>query len=120
MNANEMFPSKYLKASDIGEHKPVVIISRIEVEKLGQEDDADLKPVIYFKNKEKGFVCNKTNWNTIIKLYGQETEGWIGKAITLQTMEVQFKDQMTMAIRVSLIKPTPVKPSQPVDDNVPY
>lgn len=106
MNANDMFPSKYLKASDLGDHKPVVVISNIELENLGSEEAPDKKPVLYFKGKDKGLACNKTNWNTLISLYGQETDGWIGKAIKLQSMEVQFKGRMTMAIRISLNKPS--------------
>ncbi len=106
MNANDMFPSKYIKASDLGDSKPVVKIARIAVEQLGNDEEGkDSKPVVYFEGKEKGLVCNKTNWSTIVNLYGNETDNWIGKPIRLQTAEVAFKGKMTMAIRVSLIKP---------------
>lgn len=104
MNANEMFPSKYLKASDLGEHTPIVTIESVSVESLGSEEEKENKPVIYFEGKEKGLVCNKTNWNTVMGLFGDETEDWIGKKIKLVTAEVAFKGKMTLSIRISSIK----------------
>ena len=106
MNADAMFPSKYIKASDIGDHKPVVKVASIEIEELGNaEEGKEKKPVLYFENREKGLVCNKTNWNTMIALYGGETDNWIGKPIRLQSMEVAFKGKMSMSVRISLQKP---------------
>lgn len=104
MNANEMYPSKYLKSSDIGEHTPIVTISNVVVEKLGTEDEVENKPVIYFDAKDKGLVCNKTNWSTLIGLFGEETDQWINKRIKIMTAEVAFKGKMTLAIRISSIK----------------
>lgn len=104
MNANEMFPSKYLKASDLGDHTPVVKISRVGVETLGSDEEKENKPVIYFDGKDKGLVCNKTNWNTLIDLFGEETDDWIGSKIKLMTAEVAFKGKMSLAIRISSIK----------------
>ena len=124
MNANEMFPSKYLKASDLGEHTPIVTIASVSVESLGSEEEKENKPVIYFEGKEKGLVCNKTNWNTVMGLFGDETEDWIGKKIKLVTAEVAFKGKMTLSIRISSIKVSqdyskaakPAKSEEPVDD----
>jgi hypothetical protein len=39
--------------------------------------------VIYFRGSEKGFALNSTNGKTIAALYGNYTEGWAGKRITL-------------------------------------
>ncbi len=64
-------------------------------------------------------VCNKTNANTITKLYGDDTDAWIGKPITLCAREVEFQGEMVLAIRVSLKappigQPAATKPAQPV------
>lgn len=101
MNASELYPSKYLKASDLGTNQPVVKILAVKVEILGQGEDQDEKPVIHFESKEKALVCNKTNWNTLIELFGNETDEWIGKRIKILSTEVAFKGKMGMAIRIS-------------------
>lgn len=101
MNAHEAYPSKFLKASDLGTHQPIVKVSSVKVESLGQGEDQEDKPVIYFEGKEKGLVCNKTNWNTMIELFGGETDDWVGHKVKILATEVAFKGKMTMAIRIS-------------------
>lgn len=100
-----MFPSEYLKAVDLGSHQPIVTIDSFKVETLGQGENQEKKPVISFQGKEKTLVCNKTNWNTLIDLYGSETNDWIGKRIKLLALPVEFKGKMSMAIRISPEKP---------------
>lgn len=120
MNANEMFPSKYLKASDLGDHQPVVVIESIEIETIGQGEEAEKKPVISFRGKDKKLVTNKTNWATLISLLGAETNDWPGESIKLLAMEVAFKGKMSMAIRISPQKPAsgaaPKAAPKPADD----
>jgi len=102
MNVNELYPSKYLKADDIGEKQPVVVISKVELEKL---PDGTSKPSLSFEKCKKKLMLNKTNANQVTKLYGPDTTKWIGKPITLKVMEVQFKDELVNAIRISGNKP---------------
>jgi len=104
MNANEVFTSNYLKATDLGDNKPIVAIAGVEMQTLGQGEEAETKPVVSFVGKEKGLVCNKTNWNTLIDLFGAETDDWAGKKIRLCATEVAFKGKMTMAVRISPVK----------------
>ena len=41
------------------------------------------KPVVFMAHTEKGFALNATNGKTIASLYGNFTEKWVGKQITL-------------------------------------
>lgn len=108
MNIDKVYPSKYLKAGDVGETPVTYTIDDYKIEEVGR--DKDEKLVLYFKRESKGFVCNKTNLNTIAKALGtKETDEWIGKAIKLYSTEVSFGDEMVEAIRVSL------KPGKPVE-----
>lgn len=118
MNANELYPSKYLKASDVGDHKPVVTIESLKIEELGQGDKIDRRPILYFKDKEKGLVLNKTNNNTMIKLFGAETDAWIGKRIKLIVCEVQFKGEMVPALRISSLAVAQDAARKPVPEPV--
>ena len=72
-------------------------------------DDGKQKPVIYFRGKEKGLVCNATNYDVIADAYGDETDDWAGQPIELYPTKVPFKGQLTDAIRVRIpqAKPEP-------------
>ena len=103
MNIDSAFPSKYLKASDLPEDGVAVpfTIKEVVTEEIGR--DKQVKPVIYFKGQDKGFVANKTNCNTIAKALGsRDTDDWEGKTILLYSTEVQFGDEMVESIRVKL------------------
>lgn len=102
MNIDTAFPSKYMKASDLPEETLVpFVIEEIKMEEVGREKS--IKPIIYFKDQDKGFCCNKTNANSIKKVLGSgDTEDWVGKTIKLYSTEVQFGDEMVESIRVSV------------------
>jgi hypothetical protein len=75
------------------------------------------KCVITFEGARKKFVSNTTNCETIESLYGADTDGWIGKLVTLYQADVRNpKGKGTIkGIRVSS-KPPPER-QQP--DRVP-
>lgn len=104
MNTNEMFPSKYLKASDIPSPR-VLTMTDVVFETLKGENGDEEKPVLYFKEVEKGMVLNRTNAMTITALYGDETDEWAGQRVTLQSMDVEAYGKTTAALRVGTKKP---------------
>lgn len=115
----QLFPSRFLKAEDDfeeGETKTLTI-DRWEQEELGRGQNKETKPVLYFKEINKGLVLNKTNAAIIAETLNLGTlEEWIGKQITLFTMEVDSFGDIVRAIRVkSKAKgksaPAPVKPN---------
>jgi hypothetical protein len=106
---NDMFPSKWLKAADFDESGSVLTIDRLEEESIGQGSDKADKWVLYFKELDKGLVLNKTNTNIIAALYGDDTDEWDGKLVTLYATEVQFQGDMVDAIRVRKKAPKPKK-----------
>jgi len=120
-NINDAFPSKYLKASDLQGAEPVVTMSRVEFEPVGQKKE--MKAVLYFHHKEKGLVLNKTNANKITELTGSAiTEEWDGHKIRLFATETQFAGDTVDCIRVkAAVKPgmsrmtKPIPPPPPAD-----
>ena len=106
MKASSAFPSPFLKADDLQGKDVTVTIQGVSMEEIGQGAQKSVKPVISFVGKEKGLVCNKTNWNTIIKLHGDETDNWEGKRIILSPRKVEYQGEMVLSIRVSLKAPT--------------
>jgi hypothetical protein len=113
---NEAFPSRYLKADDdVPEVGIDLTIKDAELERIGDE----MKLVVYFRGQDKGLVCNKTNAKVIEALAkSDDTDDWVGMAITLYATDVQFKDDMVRGIRVRTRTPVP-KPPRPsaVTDN---
>jgi hypothetical protein len=103
---SEAFPSKYLKADDdvpdIAEGGLVVTITKAEFETIGQGSEAADKIVLYFAEHKKGLVLNKTNANTLTKLFNSDdTDDWIDRRCRLVATDVEFKGDMMRGIRVS-------------------
>ena len=120
-NINEAFPSKYLKASDLQGAEPVVTMSHVDFEPVGQKKE--MKAVLYFAGKEKGLVLNKTNANKITELTGTAiTEEWEGQRIRLFATETQFAGDTVDCIRIKAVtkaKMAPMtKPTAPPTDDV--
>ena len=119
MKISEAFPSKYIKAADLLGRRALVTIDSVGLENIGDETD---KLVVYFHNKDKGFVCNRTNANMIAEICGtEETEEWAGKQIVLYPTKVDFQGRRVDAIRVDYPQDR-VKASPPpvTDDGAPF
>ena len=71
MKISNAFPSKYLRAADLQDRQIEVVMHRVEMENVG---DDDKKPVLHFVRKQKGLVLNKVNSRTIAAAYGDDTD----------------------------------------------
>ncbi len=104
VNINDLYPSKYLKASDLHDKTVVVTIARVVTEIVDTRKN-EQKPIVYFttasgKPVDRGLVLNKTNANQIAFLFGPDTDEWIGKTIEMFPARVEFQGKMVEAIRV--------------------
>ena len=97
MKSTDIFPSKYLKSADLQGREPTVIIARVVMEDF---TNGERKPIMYFQGKEKGMVLNRTNWDRIAFLYGDESDDWAGKRIQLYVELVNFQGKTTEGLRV--------------------
>lgn len=102
MNITTAFPSKYLKASDLQGRSVEVTIATIVMEEIGQGDDKQEKPVIYFVGKEKGIICNVINGKMIAESYGDETDDWVGQLVEIYPDKTSFKGDIVDCIRVRI------------------
>jgi hypothetical protein len=133
MNIDSAFPSNYLKASDLGDGQPVVTIDRVEIEAVGRSKE--MKPVVYFKGKEKGLVLNKTNGNKIAQITGsKDTDDWHGCQIKLYATETEFGGETVECIRIKpavgvktpkvttpkVEQPAAVAEAELTDDDIPF
>lgn len=88
--------SEYLKAADLQGREIPVTISQVKFEKMDGKDRA----VLFFLGKSKGLMLNKTNINNIVALYGDETNDWNGREVTLFPTMVDYQGKSVEAIRV--------------------
>jgi hypothetical protein len=114
MRRDDLFPSRFVRNADLKGRPLTVIIREVILEEVG--NDGKQKPVIYFRGKEKGFVCNATNFDVIADAYGGETDDWSDQPIELYPTRVTFRGQLTDTIRVRIpqAKPAPVPKPAPV------
>jgi hypothetical protein len=100
MDIKAAFPSDYLKASDLQNRRIAAEIDKVVVKNIGN----DKRPVVYFKNKEKGLVLKKTNANMIQEIAGSaETGEWAGVQIVLFSTKVDFQGRRVDGIRVDRV-----------------
>lgn len=108
LNMDEMYPSKWLRASDLSGKRVKLTIGSVGME---QFQDGTSKPCIHFPGKDKGLILNKTNATAIAGAYGPDTDGWLGKSIELFSMKVQGPSGLVDGLRVSI--PEDVADRQP-------
>jgi len=96
MHINELFPSKYVKCSDLAGKPKRMTIFAVARETLNGET----KAVVSFSNGDKKLVLNKTNGSTLARLLGPDTAAWSGREIVLFPTRVDFKGDSVDAIRI--------------------
>lgn len=106
MKMSQAFPSKYLREADLNGQTHTVTIARVQMEDVGGQSGAsEHKPVVYFRETDKGVVLNKTNGLSIASLYGDETDSWTDKQVQLYPDRVLFGNEMKPCIRIRGVAP---------------
>jgi hypothetical protein len=135
MRVSDAFPSKHLKADDLRGATIRVTIEKYALEEIGQEKSR--KVVLYFRNKEKGLVLNKTNATNIETMHGPNIDEWVGCEIELFPSMTDYQGKSVDCVRCKPVRPqrpqqtaenivrqhqaserTP--PPAPLDDDVPF
>ena len=102
------FDYKFTGAYELapGEMKTLTIKSTGHAEVMNQQGKKESCFVAYFEGaNQKPMVLNKTNCKTIGKLYGDFTEAWTGKQITIKSERVKAFGEVVDALRVVPIVP---------------
>lgn len=112
MKISKIFPSKYVAAADLDGRTVTLTIKGVTMEEMLTHDSKKVsKPVVWFEKATKGFVMNLTNAKIIAALYGDETDDWTGKRISIYPTKVRAFGQMQDAIRVREEIPALPKPT---------
>ncbi len=120
MKVSQVYPTKYVKGDDLQEREVTLTIKAVTMETMmptpGQETE---EMVVWFKGTEKGYVLNQTNARTIAKLYGDDTDDWPGKRITLYPKHGFFfgKNQTVANVKPVVPPAPPPKREEEEDDS---
>ena len=87
---DQLYPSKYLSASDLKGKRLKATIAKVTIEEFTNDGEKQNKPIVHFKEAIKPLVANKTNVNILAKLCGDDTDDWTGKPIGLRMELVSF------------------------------
>lgn len=112
-----LFPTDYIAAHDLRSKDVTKTIKSVVVEELRLTGGGkEKKPVLTFSDTKKKLVLNKTNAKTIAALYGNDTNTWIGKPITLYPTTTAFGRNTVDCVRIRERK-AHIPESAPVDEH---
>lgn len=102
MHYKRMFDDKeHLYAFDLNGRDVTIQIEKVFAGELqGEKGRKSKKPVIKIVGKDKKLAINKTNGKIIASLYGNETDDWAGKFITIYPTTTEFGGETVECIRV--------------------
>jgi hypothetical protein len=110
----------FLKVDDFAEGESTEgTITKVEEGKYG---------LVLTLDSGSQFSLNATNWRTLSRAYGFESDNWVGKSIELTRGEMTYKGEQVASL---ILKPTssplseserklPVKPEPDIDDDIPF
>ena len=87
-NITEHFWPAHLSGKEVKTKWPRgrnAVISRVAVEKVfdSQTNNHKEMVVVYFEEIERGLVTNKTNGRWLMDMFGDDSDGWIGKTVSI-------------------------------------
>jgi hypothetical protein len=101
MKRDEVFPSKYLKASDLGGKPLTVVIEKAPLEVLkSPEGKEEAKTVLYFRGLRKTLPLNRINWDSVAAIAGDDTDQWPAASIELYPSKTQMAGKTVDCIRI--------------------
>lgn len=85
MNWQQRFKGDFISSAELGDRRVTMTITRITSTQMTDEKKKKEveKPVMYFKEIERGFVYCKTIGHCIAAMFGPDDDQWVGKRITL-------------------------------------
>jgi hypothetical protein len=101
VNVNNVYASgNWLAAADLQGHAATVVIQSVALEQFNNDGRPENKIALQFQGKEKRMLCNKTNAKRLAYMFGDETDHWIGKQVTIIVEMVDFKGDYVPALRI--------------------
>lgn len=106
---SEMIVSKFLRKEDFEEDQ-ILTIADCKLEPM-QGNANETRWVLYFREMPKGMVLNTTSIRVLEQSYGDDSDMWINKKVTIYVdPNVSFQGRIVGGLRLR-----PIKPSKPIN-----
>lgn len=98
MDYEILFPGRFVKSVDLKGKEVTLTIASIKAEEIDEKQ----KAIISFESTKKSMVLNRTNAEALKLMFGRDTDGWLGKRVTIYpaVMKDPFGDGDITALRV--------------------
>ncbi len=98
----QAFPSKYLKADDLGGASLQATVKLASMENIQIPGSAsEPKVVLYFQGGVKPLILNATNFKAMVEITGQpDSDNWNGAKVQLVKRQAAFGGKVYDAIRI--------------------
>jgi hypothetical protein len=114
MKTSDMIQSPFLKKEDFPT-PTVLTIKRVSLEQVVKGEE---KWVLFFNERTKGLVLNKTKIRLLEAGYGDDTDHWTGKKVRLSfDPTVAFGGEVVGGVKLEVskaLRATPLVPVTPV------
>ena len=121
VSKSDVFKSRYTKAADLKDGPVVGKIRLAALETLrGYNGTEEEKVVVYFGKKLKPLILNRTNWDAIADIAGDESDDWAGTEVELYATTAGLRSKQVECVRVRKpdAKAAPKKKAPPTDDDL--
>lgn len=101
MDYRLLFKGDYISAVELGDKTPTLTVKGVDIAKLeGEDGRVRDRGVVRFAETDRGWVLCKTNAICLAAMFGNDTQEWTGKRVTLYGTEVQVGKGTAPGIRV--------------------
>lgn len=101
MDFRLLYPNDYVGAHNLAGKDATKTIKEVLIEDLRvQGGKVERKPVLVFADAKQKLVLCKTNARMIAEIYGNDTDAWKGKKITLFPTKTKFGPATVDCIRI--------------------
>src|SRR5271170_1624526 len=125
MRTEQVFKSRWLNVVDLKGQDVTVTIRSCDFEEVGMEREE--RAILSFKNRVKRLILNRTNWDTLVQAFGDESDHWIGAEIVLYAGEARYNGKLMPALRIrdtpaaktaNSASAPPKAPDAPINDSI--
>jgi len=111
VNAKEFFESNFIKAENIKGGEICEINGKAETAEIPQKDKTVktvLNVPVLMDGKDRIFTPNKTNGDTMVEAFGEDSDLWVGKKFTLKLADTIAFGKKTKTMLVEPLVPKKV------------
>lgn len=100
VNVNNVYSSGNWLAADDLQGPVTVAIEAVSIEQFNNDGKPENKLALQFRGAKKRMLCNKTNAKRLAYMFGEETDLWIGKQVTIAVEMVDYRGDYVPGLRI--------------------